>query len=392
MQLPEEIHELIVAELTKELDREGREKLEVWFKKEESNREVYKELCTLWYSGKWGLSRMGIKKREAWEQVVKKRRVRRKTRVMVWGVSVAASVVLIVGMFGLFHLKDERLPVALLSEWKPRDVTLILSNGESRSLKTLASDTIEEKGVVIRSDSAYLEYRNTMEEQVAEGIVYNELIVPKGGEYRLRLADGSLVIVNSESKLRYPVSFNGDNREVFLSGEACFEVTRDSLKPFVVRAEQAAVQVLGTLFNVSAYTDGDNMEVTLVKGSVQVVTGEERKLLRPNEQWLLDYQTRQQVIRDVDARSYIAWTSGLFRFDAMPLEQLMLKLSRWFDIRYEFGDDSLKEVRYSGGFRKYDNVSDILGMIGEITNVSFTIVNGVIRIDKKSDSATNTTR
>ena len=78
--------------------------------------------------------------------------------------------------------------------------------------------------------------------------------------------------------------------------------------------------------------------------------------------------------------------------DAMPLEQLMLKLSRWFDIRYEFGDDSLKEVRYSGGFRKYDNVSDILGMIGEITNVSFTIVNGVIRIDKKSDSATNTTR
>jgi len=392
MQLPEEIHELIVAELTKELDREGREKLEVWFKKEESNREVYKELCTLWYSGKWGLSRMGIKKREAWEQVVKKRRVRRKTRVMVWGALVAASIVLIVGMFGLFHLKDERLPVALLSEWKPRDVTLILSNGELRSLKTLASDTIEEKGVVIRSDSAYLEYRNTMEEQVAEGIVYNELIVPKGGEYRLRLVDGSLVIVNSESKLRYPVSFNGDNREVFLSGEACFEVTRDSLKPFVVRAEQAAVQVLGTLFNMSAYTDEDNMEVTLVKGSVQVVTGEERKLLRPNEQWLLDYQTRQQIIRDVDARSYIAWTSGLFRFDAMPLEQLMLKLSRWFDICYEFGDDSLKEVRYSGGFRKYDNVSDILGMIGEITNVSFTIVNGVIRIDKKSDSATNTTR
>ena len=196
MQLPEEIHELIVAELTKELDREGREKLEVWFKKEESNREVYKELCTLWYSGKWGLSRMGIKKWEAWEQVVKKRRVRRKTRVMVLGASVAASIVLIVGMFGLFHLKDERLPVALLSEWKPRDVTLILSNGELRSLKTLASDTIEEKGVVIRSDSAYLEYRNTMEEQVAEGIVYNELIVPKGGEYRLRLADGSLVIVN----------------------------------------------------------------------------------------------------------------------------------------------------------------------------------------------------
>ena len=159
-----------------------------------------------------------------------------------------------------------------------------------------------------------------------------------------------------------------------------------------MRAEQAAVQVLGTLFNVSAYADEDNMEVTLVKGCVQVVMGEERELLRPNEQWLLDYQTRQQIIRDVDARSYIAWTSGLFRFDAMPLEQLMLKLSRWFDIRYEFGDDSLKEVRYSGGFRKYDNVSDILGMIGEITNVSFTIVNGVIRIDKKSDRATNTTR
>lgn len=382
MELPEEIYELILAEFQGEIEQKGRDKLRVWLEKDVRNRETHKELYSLWYSGKWAMAGTKIKKYKAWEQVVRKRRAKIGMRWAMWGTSIAASVALMVSLFLIFRADNEKSPVFQMTEGKPGDVTLVLSNGERMNVKNLPRGVIEERGGIICPDSAYLEYRNTKMKQMDEKIVYNELIVPKGEEYRLRLADGSLVIVNSESRLRYPVRFNGVMREVFLSGEACFEVTKDSLKPFIVRTDRVGVRVLGTLFNVSAYADENHTQVTLVNGLVEVSVDNKNNILKPNEQWMFDRHSGKQVVREVDAENYIAWTSGLFRFDAMPLEQLMLKLSRWFDIHYEFSDASLKEVRYSGGFRKNDSVEDILHMIGKITNVSFIVKDGVIKINK----------
>ena len=176
---------------------------------------------------------------------------------------------------------------------------------------------IEEKGAIICSDSAYLEYRNEGLEKSQEEQVYNELIVPKGGEYRLRLVDGSLVVINSGSRLRFPVSFNGKSREVFLSGGACFEVAKDSLKPFIVHANEADVRVLGTLFDVSAYEDEERVEVTLVNGAVKIAVDGSNARLVPNEQFVFNRRTGETLVREVDAESYIAWTNGIFRFDAL---------------------------------------------------------------------------
>ena len=116
---------------------------------------------------------------------------------------------------------------------------------------------------------------------------------------------------------------------------------------------------------------------------MQVDAGDNRERLQPDQQLILDNQTLRTRVRVVDAGTYIAWTDGLFRFDAMPLEQLMSRLSRWFDISYEFKDESLKKVRFTGGFRKYDDINRIMSMIGEITNVSFKITDNKIVINKK---------
>lgn len=379
MKLPEDIYELVLDRLAGETDTAAEEKLQAWLGESERNRDAYREFCALWYSGKWGNTREGVNRQEGWECVLRRRR-RNKHRYIWARVAAAAVVVFVIGFVGLNRWENKDVPLAQnVPAWGNADIKLILSSGEEVNLKTVGKGEIQDEGMIIRSDSAYLDYS----EQTETAVGYNELIVPKCGEYRLRLPDGSAVVLNAESRLRFPLNFSGEKREVFLYGEACFEVAKDSLRPFIVHTAKADVRVLGTLFNVSAYPEEGQTEITLVNGAVQVDAGELQEELRPDQQLILDNQTLQADVREVDARTYIAWTDGLFRFDAMPLEQLMLRLSRWFDISYEFKDEALKKVRFTGGFRKYDDINHIIKMIGEITNVSFNIVDNKVVIDKK---------
>lgn len=382
MRLPEDIHEIILARLTGDVAPEQEGRLQSWLDEDERNREEYREFCSSWYSGRWGSKREGVSRSVGWDKVTRLGRRRERRRMLRWG-AVAASLVVVVGLFWLYRSQTEVVPVAGNVSVVKEGVTLVLSTGEELSLENGNKGEIRENGSVIRSDSAYLEYQGHKGGSPAGGMVYNELIVPKCGEYRLRLADGSLVVLNAESRLRYPVNFTGMVREVYLEGEACFEVAKDALKPFVVHTTKTDVRVLGTLFNVCAYANEDCTEVTLVNGAVQVSAGAVRERLMPDQQLTIDHRTLETRVREVEARNYVAWTDGLFRFDAMPLELLMMRLSRWFNISYEFKDDSLKKVRFTGAFRKYDNIDHILKMIGELMEISFQVEGRKVVIKRK---------
>lgn len=382
MRLPEEIHEIVLARLTGEIKPEHEVLLRLWLKESEQNRREYREFCALWYSARWENRRESVNSDTGWERIVQIRQRQKRRRLFVRA-SIAASIILIIGIFWSYRPQENGVQMAAHeSVWNKADVTLILSSGDKVSVKNIQNNEIQEEGVVIRSDSSYLEYQKS--EVITSGVmVYNELVIPKCGEYRLRLADGSLVIMNSESRLRFPVEFTGDKREVYLEGEACFEVTQDREKPFIVHTTKADIRVLGTIFNVSAYSGEISTEVTLVNGKVQVRAGNVEKMLVPDQQFVLNNKTTEIEIREVDAQDYIAWTDGLFRFDAMPLEQLMIRLGRWYDITCEFKDASLRNVRFTGGFRKYDDIRHIASMIGEITNVAFKVDGNKVIIDKK---------
>ena len=382
MRLPEEIYEIVLARLTGEIKPEQEVLFQLWLKESEQNHREYREFCALWYSARWGNQRENVNRNSGWKRIVQVRQKQKRRRLFV-RISVAASIILTIGISWLFWPQENRVRVAEHeSVWNKADVTLILSSGDKVSVKNMRDNEIQEKGVVIRSDSSYLEYRKS-EAITSDVMSYHELVIPKCGEYRLRLADGSLVIMNSESRLRFPVEFSGAKREVYLEGEACFEVAKDTEKPFIVHTAKADVRVLGTVFNVSAYSGEINTKVTLVNGKVQVNAGSVEKLLIPDQQFVLNNETSEIVVREVDAQNYIAWTDGLFRFDAMPLGQLMIRLGRWYDITYEFKDVSLQNLRFTGGFRKYDDIRHIVGMIGEITNVAFKVDGNKVIIDKK---------
>ena len=367
----EDIHEIVFLKLTQGLNEEQEMLLQSWLAECTSNRNYYQEICSLWYAGKWAAGREHVQKSKGWNRVVVvKQQIRRKRLIKVWSASVAASCLLIFGMLFWLRSVENREEISLSAISRQSNVMLILASGKQMDVNDIVSRQIQEEGITILADSALLAYKENKESPASKEIVYNELIIPKCGEYRLHLADGSVVVLNSESRLRYPVNFNGDSREVFLSGEACFEVAKNPEKPFIVHTEHASVRVLGTLFNVSAYPNDGTTEITLVNGAVQV-TREVKDTLLPGQQFLLNNITLESHIRNVDTDIYVAWTNGLFRFDAMPLEQLMLKLSRWIPITYKFKDESLKKIRFTGGFKKYDDVDHMLKMLGEIINISF---------------------
>ena len=167
-----------------------------------------------------------------------------------------------------------------------RKAYLIMGDGTSVSMENQQQRLLEEKdGTKINVQKEHITYENAIDNKKS-ALIYNELVIPRGGEFSLTLSDGTVVYLNAESKLRFPVQFDGNNRIVELEGEGYFQVVHDENAPFVVKTAGMNVQVLGTEFNVSAYTEDTVIQTTLVSGSVRVSSNDSDKtvVLKPGEQ------------------------------------------------------------------------------------------------------------
>lgn len=197
---------------------------------------------------------------------------------------------------------------------------------------------------------------------------YNELVLPRGGEYRLVLSDGTVVRLNSGSTLRYPVSFSGKQRVIELTGEAFFEVATDTLRPFCVKTAGVTIKAYGTTFNVNTLTPG-HVYTALVEGSVGISAGESGQEYRMQPSQLADFNhhTRKVDIRTTDLSPYIAWTKGRFVFVNETLEQMFNTLGLWYDFDVVFKQEALRQLHFSGSMKRYAE-------IGQITDaISYTV-------------------
>ncbi|TKG96410.1 DUF4974 domain-containing protein [Puteibacter caeruleilacunae] len=274
-----------------------------------------------------------------------------------------------------------------------RKASLVLSDGKIVDLHPeQEADIREDNGATIKNDSVMLSYDTgkTNTKQVLKATVkpiYNELIVNRGMEYMLELNDGTKVWLNSLSKLRYPVVFGGQKRIVELSGEAYFEVAHDEQRPFIVKTKDCDIRVLGTSFNVTNYHDDDHVVTTLLKGKVQLEEikgeGDMRLQLDPDQQFIYNRITQRAEVREVEASIYNTWTKGSFRFESEPLDEIMMKLSRWYDIDVVFQDAAAREELFSGKLPRFKEFHSIAALIEEISNVNFEITNKTIKISRK---------
>ena len=385
MAISDYIEDLIYRVLAGEASEEERQEFSEWVQESEEHQSFFREVERAWYTGKYSVKWKNVEMSAAWQAVECKRGSRRRGRVMRIGWSVAAAVVLLLGMTWMLLPSGKKAPVvAVQPVVKPGEskAVLVLSTGVQVALGSERTDTIREKGVAILNEEDYIDYSRRDDAGEAEA-VYNELIVPVGGEYRLVLADGSVVYMNSASRLKYPVRFTGGERLVELEGEAYFEVTKNEAHPFVVRTKRLDVTVLGTGFNVMAYRKDARTEVTLVNGKVDVTSGKISEVLTPNRQFVMNNESGEYEVRSVDAKAYAAWKGGTLNFDAMPLDELGDKLGRWYGVSFFFSSERLKQLKFTGAFRKYNDMDYILSLIEATTDVTFKINGNVIIVNEK---------
>lgn len=305
-------------------------------------------------------------------------RGKRKPAVIVRWAAVAA-VCAVIAAVAVFELgapwkKQSVSPFPVRETWHAE---LIVGDGSRVRLDAVPA--IEENGTVIANNgNAGLEYSNAAGSDTEN--IRHTIIVPMGREYAITLSDGSRVMLNSASELTYPVSFGGDVRGVELKGEGYFEIAQSPV-PFVVNANPLDVRVLGTSFNIAAYGDDDAITTTLVSGRVSVrADGGDEYLLDPGYQLCYDKGDRSVTRREADPDIATAWLYGEFKFRDMRLDEIIRRLSRWYGYDYRFDDTRLKDMRITGAAEKERPVEYVLGMLGYITDIRFSIDGGVIVI------------
>jgi ferric-dicitrate binding protein FerR (iron transport regulator) len=251
-----------------------------------------------------------------------------------------------------------------------------LSDGTAITLDSAANGTIAQQGnaAIVKQAGGQIVYNlqgTAGARQGADGgVMMNTMRTPRGGRYQLALPDGTLVWLNAASSITYPIAFTGRQRSVKISGEVYFEVTKNKEQPFVVDVDgRTTVEVLGTGFDVNAYTDEGSVKTTLLEGSVKVGT----VLLRPGEQAQLG-QKGTSVVHNVNLDKVMAWKNGLFNFEDVDLKEVMRQLARWYDIEviYEKG---VPNIRFEGEISRNINLSNLLKVLAR-AEVKFRIEEG----------------
>lgn len=216
---------------------------------------------------------------------------------------------------------------------------------------------------------------------------YNILKTPKGGEYGLVLADGSKVWLNAASELKYPVSFSGSERKVFIEGEAYFEIVKNKGKPFIVQTNAYDIEVLGTTFNIMAYNDEQHIATTLVEGFVKITAPEKENTvyITPGQQAVLKEKTAKIKIADVDTYQYTSWKDGLFVFNSEPLGSITKKFSRWYNCEIQFADSELKNIKFTGTLRRDTDLGELLNIISQTRQIGFTVNEDNVLIISKNN-------
>ncbi|MEG0499726.1 MAG: FecR family protein, partial [Rikenellaceae bacterium] len=201
--------------------------------------------------------------------------------------------------------------------------------------------------------------------------------------YQITLNDGSRVWINENSKLIFPAKFASDVREVILEGEAYFEVVPNEKAPFIVKSQNnSSIRVLGTKFNIN--NQGITTYTTLVEGSVEVQSGEEKIVIKPSEQAIINAEKKGIDVREVDVNFYTSWKDGKFTFKDMSVHEIMSKIGKWYHIQVEYDNINTQNILLSGSLRKYETFREIIEVM-EATNIVEIKIknNNTIKIYKK---------
>lgn len=255
---------------------------------------------------------------------------------------------------------------------------LTLEDGSTVALDSTGNQVIRQGNTAIYQRNGQLQYEM---QGGAEAVSFNTLTTPRGGQYQLRLPDGSKVWLNAASTLRYPIAFSDTSRLVELTGEAYFEIRplshavaagQGKKVPFRVKVNNLTVEVLGTEFNVHAYPDESKVTATLVNGKVKINSNRETLMLQPGQQAQMAETGELNLLSAADVEQVIAWKNGYFHFVKADIHTIMQQLSRWYDVEVRYEKD-LKPYSFGAIISRNNNISQVLNMLEATGEVHFKV-------------------
>lgn len=252
---------------------------------------------------------------------------------------------------------------------------LTLDDGRQVELESLSSGNVmDQQGASItKSDSSLLRYSGkgaTASDKSSPG--FNTLTIPRGSIFRVELSDGTRVWINSATTFRYPTVFTGKTRDVYLNGQAYFEVAQQKEQPFVVNGETVQVKVLGTSFDMMTYKGDEAVRTTLTQGAVSVMSNSTSVVIRPGQQASMDAGAKQFKLTEPDLEEVLAWKDGKFRFSNTNIKSVMRQVARWYDITVEYQGD-VAGLNLTGSVSRKASVDELLKAFEKTGGVHFKI-------------------
>ena len=377
---------LILGHWAGKLSEPEKKELDNWLAQSEKHRIYFQKWCDDERQNEL-LSKIGCyDPGEGWQQVVRKRNMRRNRR---WWLVAAASVAILFGGLAVYRYSKIPVSLPLASEETSiypgkRMARLITPSGETVLLDTLRqTDTQQMK---LHNDQGRVVIQAACGDANGDQPVYHCLEVPRGGEFSFLLPDSTTVFLNAESRLRFPDRFvPGSERIVYLSGEAYFDVKRDPRSPFLVCLEHSAVKVTGTSFNVKASPDDTNEATTLISGTVSMGIGttEQWIVLKPGEQGYYDATRKTLLQQTVDVNYYTAWKDGVFAFYRQPLEEVMKTLGCWYLFDTHYQNEALKSILYTGKINRHASIREVLHTFELMDELTFDIKGKEVIVRRK---------
>jgi len=303
---------------------------------------------------------------------------KRRSFRMLWYFSAAAALLLAIFTFSdyLFNKDDRQHHIVVVDAESilpgTKKAILTLADGRKIALDGTESGTIPSNNGIDRTKNTEVELAYKTDNDQVGSSIYNAVETPNGGEYKIRLPDGTQVWLNAGSKIRYPISFAGSReRTVELSGEAYFEVAHDRTKPFRVRTQSQVIEVLGTHFNVNAYPQNGKTISTLAEGSVRVESHGTEQLLKPGQEAVLN-KGGSLSVRKAELEIALAWRNGLIKFRNTNLRSILDQAARWYDIDVEYRNNAGGE-HFTGGISRTAPLSVLLKVL-ELNDVRFKVI------------------
>lgn len=306
-------------------------------------------------------------------------------RARKWLSIAAAFIVMLCVPCAYFHIRkkmEKAHAIALQKRPVKNDIapgsnkaSLILSNGSKIALNDAKNGVLARQGktVLNKASAGQLVY-NAPATAAAEEVQYNTITTPKGGQYQVVLSDGSKVWLNAASSITFPTAFTGRERLVNITGEVYFEVAKNKKLPFRVVAGKQMVEVLGTHFDINAYSDESTIKTTLAEGSVKIAVGNKTVMLKPNQQAEVSNAGAEAIsINTVDVDDILGWTNGNFVFEKAELPFIMRQAARWYNVNVKY-EGNVAPRRFTGSISRNVNLSELLKML-KYTGVNFRVEN-----------------